>query len=75
MISPGVFTEWIIFRASSKTVRCWATLKGSPKGCPYGQAMKTVLGGFIFSEKCRTIDIPTVGIPTLSISLCINPTD
>jgi len=40
-----------------------------------GHRRKTVLGGFTFSLYFLTMEIPMVGIPTLSISRWINPTD
>jgi hypothetical protein len=50
-------------------------LNGSPRGWPKGHLRNNVLGGLIFSERRRTIEIPIVVIPVRSISLWISPTD
>ena len=74
-ISPGLFMVNRAFSVSIRMALCWSLLKGSPKGWPRGCSRKTVRGGFIFSEMLRTIEIPTVGIPSFSILLWISPTD
>ncbi len=75
MIVPGSCIVASARIASARITRCCAALKGSPKGWPKGHLRKMVLGGLTCSEYVRTIDTPIVGIPTFSISLCINPTD
>ena len=75
MIVPGSCMTYNARNASASTTRCCAVLNGSPRGWPKGHLKKTVLGGLTFSEYCRTIDMPIVGIPCFSISRCINPTD
>jgi hypothetical protein len=69
IISPGVEIEYKASKAAINTVLCWATLKGSPRGWPNGHGRNTVRGGFIFSAKLRTMEIPIVEIPASSISL------
>jgi hypothetical protein len=75
MIVPGSCMVYSARNASASTTRCCAVLNGAPKGWPNGHLRKMVLGGLTCSEYSRTIDTPIVGIPSFSISRCINPTD
>lgn len=75
MISPGSLMPWSASKAFISTALCCALWKGSPRGCPKGHFRKIVLGGFTFSVNFLTREMPIVGIPAFSISLCISPTD
>jgi len=75
MIVPGSRILYSARNTSANTTRCCAVLNGAPNGWPNGHLRNMVLGGLTCSEYSRTIDTPIVGIPSFSISRCINPTD
>ena len=75
MMVPGSLIVSRVSNAFLRTVICCLSLPGSPSGWPIGHFRKTALGAFVSSVNLLTMDMPAVGMPAFSISLCISPTD
>ncbi len=74
-MTPGTVAFTSTLKAARMTAVWVSTLPGSPSGCPIGHLTNTDLGGRTSSVNRLAMLTPTVGIPSLSIALCISPTD
>ncbi len=75
MTNPGPGAPVAIDSMSWSTVRCWATLPGSPRAWPNGQRRYKNRGARAASATSFTSAKATVVTPLVSISLASSPTD
>ena len=75
MTNPGRGALVAIESMSWRTVRCWATLPGSPSAWPKGQRRYKKRGAWAATATSFTRAKPTVVTPLDSISLASSPTD